>query len=66
MTYYEEARRRLEQAKVADVCTAKEYNRLAESVPIQGVADAWRTWIKAAWQLKKAWIDVCLLEGRDL
>jgi uncharacterized protein YifE (UPF0438 family) len=66
MTYYEEARRRLEQAKVADMNTWEEYYRRVQRSPVQGVTDAWRTWIKAASQLRKAQTGVYMLEGRDL
>jgi hypothetical protein len=62
----EEARRRLEQAEAADRYTWEEYCRRVQSVPVQGVAEAWRTWMKASSQLRKASIDVCMLEGRDL
>jgi hypothetical protein len=61
----EEARRRLGQAEVADRYLWEVYYRRTQSAPMQGVAEAWRTWMKAAAQLWKMKSGVWLLEERE-
>jgi hypothetical protein len=62
----EEALRRLGQAEAADTYLWAVYYAQTQSAPIQGVTEAWRTWMKAAAQLWKMRSDVRLLEGREL